>query len=368
MSTGNLQIMEGVFFLKKILTMILLLSLSLNMTACSSQENAANTLKNMDNVESVSAKTETKSEPVHQELTMDILLELYENGALAEKVDAEGLDGFLQYENLELGDIGDDSLTGLYLCKLVYSHVDSSNGETAEREYELQLYYWKSETAEEYGHEKNEINQILLTEKETGDAVILYSSDNKYMTTNDLTLFLEKEYGIEQYLTVSLPDGYKFGSYVANMSAFSGGWLLEGNAEEPVHSEWTDASWYAPGGIGRAENSSDVLQFDSGELTSVSLLMNHSEPISEVETIENCEVSTALAEYEFDLFTSSEWAEYLEKNPDASESECVSRYWYLFIGEEDSDTYYVLFLNEELFSKEDAIKMARSIHFDENAF
>lgn len=353
--------------MKKVLRMILLLSLLLNLAACSSGENIADKSKNIDDVESVSEKTETKSEPVSQELTMDILLNLYGTDALAEKVDTEGLDGFLRYENLELTDTEDESLTGLYSCNLVYSHANFSSEDIEDREYEFQLYYWKPETAEEYGHKKNEIDDILLVEKETGDAVLLYVSDNSYTPTNDLEGFLKKDYGMEQYLTVSLPDEYKFSNYVADMSCFSG-WLLEGNATEPVHSEWTEPSWYAPGGIGRSENSSEILQFENGELIGVSLLMNHSQTISEIETIQNCEVSAALVEYEFDLFTASEWMEYLKKNPDASESESVSHYWYIFMGKEDHDSYYVLFLNEKLFSKEDAIEMARSIHFDENAF
>lgn len=349
--------------MKRGLTIILLSGLLVNLVACSGQENAADA----DKAESVSEETETELEPVRQELTMEILLKLYEESALAEKVDTEKLYGFQQYENLELDDTMDESLTGLYSCSLVYSHVNSSNGETEDREYEFQLYYWKPETAEEYGHEKNEIDDILLREKETGDAVLLYHSDSRYTPTDDLKGFLEKEYGVEQYMTVSLPDGYELGGYAADLSFFSG-WLLEGNAEEPVHGEWTAESWYAPGGIGRAENASDVMQFESGELTGVSLLMNHSETISEAEMIENCEVSTLLVEYEFDLFTTPEWMEYLEKNPNAEESEAVSRYWYIFMGEEGSAAYYVLFLNEDLFTKEDAIGMARSVRFDENAF
>lgn len=347
--------------------MIFLLSLPINLAACSKQEKAADKSEHIYSVQSISEEG-NESEPVHNKLTMDILLELYENNALAAKVDAEGLDGFLQYENLELvDDTREESLTGLYSCSLAYVYTDSSSGETEDREYEFQLYYWKPETAEEYGHEKNEIDDILLMEKESGDAVLLYNSDDRYTSTDDLEGFLQKEYGLEQYLTVSLPDGYEFGSYIADMGYFSG-WLLKGDAEEPVHGEGTDPSRYASGGIGKVKNASEILQFKSGELTNASLLMNHSCIISETESVESCEVPAALAEYEFDLFTPPEWIEYQGKNPDVSEDESVSHYWYVFMGKEDSNTCYILFLNEQLFSKEDAIEMARSIHFAENAF
>lgn len=367
--------------MKKFSTLLLSLCLLLSLTACAGRENAADAVETTgDNaVQNNGMETgleraepeaglemESKAEP-ETELTMDMLLALYEDGALAEKVDREGLDGFLQYKNLKLADIRDESLTGLYLCSLAYSHIDSESGEREEREYEFQLYYWKPETAEEYGHKKNEIDDILLVEKETGDAAALYHSDSRYTTTDDLRGFLQKEYGIKQYLTVSLPEGYTLGGYVADMAYFSG-WLLDGNVKEPVHGEWTPACWYAPGGVGRAENGLEVLQFEDGELKDVSFLMNHSAAISEVEMIENCEVSAALVEYEFDLFTASEWEEYLEENPGSNEEEAVSRYWYVFMGEEDSAVYYVLFLNEKLFSKEEAIETARLIHFAENAF
>lgn len=68
-------------------------------------------------------------------------------------------------------------------------------------------------------------------EKETGGAVLLYHSDDRYTPADDLAGFLEKEYGSEQYLTVSLPDGYELGSYATDMTYFSG-WLLEGSAED----------------------------------------------------------------------------------------------------------------------------------------
>lgn len=302
-----------------------------------------------------------------QELTLEILLELYEDGALAEKVDKEGLDGFLQYQNLKPEGGMEDSLTGLYVCSLTYPYTDLESGEIRERVYEFQLSFWKPETAEEYGYRKNEIDNIRLMEKETGDAVLLYETDDRYTVTNDLRGFLEKEYGIGQYLTVSLPEGYTLGSYDADMTYFSG-WLLRGDVREPVHGDWIPECWYAPGGIGRVENASEILQFDGGKLTGASLLMNHSEVLSEAETIEGCEVPATLIEYGFDLFTASDWMEYLEENPDVSEEESVSRYWYIFMGKENSDTYYILFLNTELFSKEEAVGLARSVRFAAGAF
>lgn len=353
--------------MKKILAMLLLLSLPVSLAACSKQENASDTAETIDSSENIPAEDD-ETETIPEELTMELLLELYENNMLATKVETEGLDGFLKYENLKLQeDVNEESLTGLYSCSLSYPHEGLSVVKSEERTYEFQLYYWKPETAEEYGHEKNEIDDILLMEKETGDAVLLYNSDSSYTPTDNLEGFLQKEYGLEQYLTVSLPDGYAFGRYTANAADFPG-WLLEGDMEEPIHGDWTPLSWYAPGGIERAQNGSDILRFEDGALTDATLLVNHSVIISEAEPVEGCEVPAVLTEYAFDLFTAPEWDEYLKNHPDAKEEERVSRYWYVFMGREDSDTYYILFLNEKLFSKEDAVQAARSIHFTEHAF
>ena len=45
-----------------------------------------------------------------------------------------------------------------------------------------------------------------------------------------------------------------------------------------------------------------------------------------------------------------------------------SHYWYVFMGKEDSDIFYVLFLNQEHFIKDDVIRMAQSVQFTERAF
>lgn len=323
--------------------------------------------------EAGTAKTETAAESVFPEsesgtLTMDELLSLYEDGSLAEMADTEGLDGFLQYENVNPVETRPESLTGLYSCVLEFP-VDSETGEGESREYELQFYYWKPETAQEYGHEENEIDSIMLKERKTEDAILLYQTDSRYTPAEDLTEFLEKEYGMEQFLTLSAPQGYTFGKYTADLTGFSG-WLLEEGTEgnEPAHGDWVEPAWYAPGGVGMAANAREVLYFREGQLTEITFPANHSKEISEMRMITGCEVPAVLTEYEFDLFTASEWEEYQEENPEADEGESVSRYWYLFLGKEDSDIWYVLFLNESLFTEEDAVEMARSIRFTEAAF
>ena len=301
-----------------------------------------------------------------KELTMEALLELYENDGLTSKVKEEGLEGFLAYGNMKPVSVREDSLTGLYICDLVYPHT-SEKGTTSDRNYELQLSYWCPETAEEYGHTENEIDNIRLMEKESQGAVLLYEVDERFTPTKDLKGFLQRDYGMDQYLICDLPGGFTLGEYRADIG-FCGGWLLEGETEKPPHDEWISEAWYCPGGIGRGETASQILQFDSGTLTNVALMMNHTGQYHESEILEGCEVQAVLVEYSFDLFTAAGWEDYLSQNPEAEEDVLNSHYWYVFMGKEDSDIFYVMFLHQEHFTKDDVIRMARSVQFTERAF
>lgn len=300
-----------------------------------------------------------------KELTMETLLELYESDGLKLKVEEEGLEGFLAYENMKPASGMEDSLTGLYICDLVYPHT-SEDGITSDRKYELQLYYWRPETAEEYGHTESEIDSILLIEKESHDAVLLYAVDDRYTVTKDLKEFLQRDYGMNQYLICDLPGDFTLGAYREDIG-FCGGWLLEGETEASPHDEWIPEAWYCLGGIGRGETASRILKFESGTLTDAALMMNHTEQLSETEILEGCETQAVLAEYAFDLFTASGWEDYLSKHP-GTEEVLKSHYWYVFLGKEDNEIFYVLFLNQEHFTKGDAIRMAQSVQFTEKAF
>lgn len=328
-------------------------------------ENAEQTDKEEKAVSENNNAGEDLEDETVKELTMEALLELYENDGLISKVEEEGLEGFLAYGNMKPVSVREDSLTGLYTCDLVYPHT-SENGITSDRNYELQLSYWRPGTAEEYGHTENEIDNIRLMEKESQDAALLYEVDEQFTPIKDLQGFLQRDYGIEQYLICDLPDGFTWGEYREDIG-FCGGWLLEGEMEEPPHDEGILQVWYCPGGIGRGETASRILQFDSGTLTDAVLMMNHTEQLGETEILEGCEVQAVLAEYAFDLFTAAGWEDYLSQHPGAEEV-LNSHYWYVFMGKEDSDIFYVLFLNQEHFIKDDVIRMAQSVQFTERAF
>lgn len=300
-----------------------------------------------------------------KELTMETLLELYEEDGLARKAEREGLEGFLSYGNMKQASGMEDSLTGMYSCELTHLYM-SEEGTADEREYELQLYYWRPETAEEYGHAENEIDNILLMEKETGDAVSLYEVDERVAPAEDLHGFLQRDYGAGQYLSCEMPDGFTLGKFQSDI-AFYNGWMLEGDIKEPPHDDGIPEAWYRPGGIGRGETASQVLKFENGALTDASLQANHMEQLGETEILGGCEVQAILMEYAFELFTASSWEEYSAQYPGTEEMP-QSRYWYVFFGKEESEIFYTLFLDKEYFTKDDAIRMARSVRFTRETF
>lgn len=308
--------------------------------------------------ESASGKTaseetegeEDGSENETQELTMEGLIQLCENDGLSRFIQEQGLDGFRKYENLEEKQL-EHSLTWMYTCKLPWQ----------DREYIIQIYFWMPGISPERGHEEYEIDAIHLVETETGDRQLLYAEDPKYTANSDIQFFLEKQYGMEQYMTFELPEGFELGGFQADMAGFSGS-LLVGEYKEPVHGDGAPESWYAPGGMAVFHREA-YLNFENGELTDVNWMANHSWVNTEPERLEGCETQALLCEVAFDLFTAAEWGEYWEENGvELSEEESISKYWYVFMGNEESENGYAVFLNEKCFTKEDAITFAQSIH------
>ncbi|MBS6395972.1 MAG: hypothetical protein KH452_02290 [Clostridiales bacterium] len=292
-----------------------------------------------------------------EEFTVEKLLSLCNAGseALQEAfaIDTEG--GELPYSNL-IREEGEEWLTWMYRIPLAY------NG----REYELQVSYWVAETAEEYGYTENELSDIRIVYPAMGDGQLLYDVDERYTPDLDVQSFLVREYDISKYVNLELPAGLTLGKYNMDFNDIWQGCLLKGDYEEPAHGEFAQESKYAPGGIGlvEMERFSDRVQFENNILQAVEWRMNHGGRDSEYEIIEGCDRQAILCEYSFDLFTAPEAEEYINKyDLEEEELQTTSRYWYVFFAEQDSDYVYTLFLNQEHFTKDDIIKLARTLKF-----
>lgn len=286
-----------------------------------------------------------------EQLTMEDLIRLCEDDGLRRLVNEQGLDFFMQYENLEEAQM-EMSLTWMYTCNLPWH----------DREYILQVYFWMPGISSLMGHEEYEIDAIHLVESKTGDRLLLYSADPKYEVNTGIASFLEKQYGMDQYMTFELPEGFALGGYQADMAGFSGS-LLTGDYEEAAHGDGVPESWYAPGGLVIIPRE-HYLNFENGELSDVTWLFNHSWMTEGPERLDCCEMPALLYEICFDLYTAGELSEYEEENgKELPQEEVVSKYWYVFMGKEDCENGYAVFLNERYFSRDDVIKFASSIHF-----
>ena len=263
-------------------------------------------------------------------------------------------DGELPYSNFEKN-VSEYSLTWDYFCYLQYEG----------REYRIQASYWKPEVAKEYGHKANELDFVNIFYPSTNDGLLLYEADERFTPNLDIRSFLEKEYKLSLEVELELPEGLSLGNYQMDL-VMGQGCLFEGDYEEEAHGEGTPRDWYVPGGIAFINKEyfpGDII-FENGIFKDVSIRMNHSGIVSEVERLEGCEKPAILCEYFCDLFTASEAEEYIRLNGILEEEfHGESKYWYVFFAEENNEKVYTLFLNQEHFDKEDVIELARSVRF-----
>ena len=293
------------------------------------------------------------------EFTMEDLIALCDAGSeeLSKFFAELGKEEEVSYDNFEKKE-NEVSLTWSYQCTLSYQ----------EEEYMLQVIYWKPATAEEYGHKENELDCVGIFSPLVGDGQLLYEADEGFIPNLDIRSFLDREYSLELYVELDLPDTLKFGNFRTDLTIGREGCLFEGDFEEPFHGEGTPKDWYAPGGIEFIEQqyfsfTGNVI-FEDGKLKEVRVLQNHSSFGSAFEFIEGCDMQAVLCEAYFDLFTAAEAEEYMnEYGISEEEFPWHSRYWYVFFAEEDSKYVYMLFLNQEYFDKEDIIELARSMKF-----
>lgn len=296
-------------------------------------------------------ETETK-----ELFTIEKLISLCDEGREALKnalIDFND-EGELPYSNFEKN-VSEYSLTWDYFCYLQYE----------DREYRIQVSYWKPEVAGDYGHKANELDFVNIFYPSTNDGLLLYEVDERFTPNLDIRSFLEKEYNLSLEVELELPEGLSLGNYQMDL-VMGQGCLFEGDYEEEAHGEGTPQDWYAPGGIAFINKEyfpGDII-FENGIFKEVSIRMNHSGITSDIENVERCNKQALLCEYSCDLFTASEAEEYMQLNGIAEEEfHGNSKYWYVFFTEKDDENVYTLFLNQKYFTKEDVIELARSMRF-----
>ncbi|MPN28730.1 hypothetical protein SDC9_176175 [bioreactor metagenome] len=150
----------------------------------------------------------------------------------------------------------------------------------------------------------------------------------------------------------------ELGSFGGRLFAYK----ITGKTEPPgsKKSETAAYGWNAYGGL--EIYYSLKCAFEAGNLTRISIPWNHSAYIQNPEPLVGCASPAILAKVSHDLYTAAE-----SVNLDSS-VKTTSEMWYVFFAKEDSSIQYGIYLNAEIFSKNDIMVLARSVQFKDGAF
>ena len=184
--------------------------------------------------------------------------------------------------------------------------------------------------------------------------------------------FFETHASMADYVTYRLPEGLTDSGYRADLGDGGGGSLfLTARLEELgryVDRDSVPDAWLAAGGIIRWNADYLNRRFDTGSLMETAIPWNHTSYWGELVSVEDCEVPALLEPLCHDLYTPSSLEEAEKRYGPIPEENQTSRMWYVFFARPDSDVMYAIYLNGDLYKKEDALKLARSVHFKEEAF
>ena len=190
--------------------------------------------------------------------------------------------------------------------------------------------------------------------------------------------FFETHASMADYVTYRLPEGLTDSGYRADLGDGGGGSLFLTEDEDQkarleelgryVDRDSVPDAWLAAGGIIRWNADYLNRRFDTGSLKETAIPWNHTSYWGELVSVEDCEVPALLEPLCHDLYTPSSLEEAEKRYGPIPEENQTSRMWYVFFARPDSDVMYAIYLNGDLYKKEDALKLARSVHFKEEAF
>lgn len=287
-----------------------------------------------------------------RELTMEELIALHGTRpeVLAQTVEPipwgeEGPTVPAIYHNLEVGFDYEGEWNGNYFAYLTHEG----------KEYHVQFGFDKKTKA---------LWGVYLFYATADDVIVLYTDDpQRYTVAQDIQEFLGREYNMDDYFTCTLPENTSLGNFKVYYNDILSGCPIWGDFEEQLHGEWAPEPWLVPGCVLIAANNENnsLMKFENGKAVSIRWLGNHL-AIASQSYIEGCSMQAILCEMYFDIFTVPEAEEYkAEHKLSDDELETVSKYWYVFMGEEDSEYIYVVGLNQKYFTKEDVIALAESV-------
>lgn len=281
-------------------------------------------------------------------LTIQELVRLVTSISWEQTQKEQGIAFWDEYENL-LEDENDHEglLTGLRRLQLDYDGT----------QFELQVYYWPEDSAKEMGYFPGELEMIRLINVNTGDVILLFSSDKRYTVNTDIESFLLKKYELPEELLTgnecgALNGELSYSDYNVDLFLNFAGCLFENNNyQEPTHGEGTPRAWYSLGGVGVCNdpNYESLETFANGDLIQYRYANNHMN--YDLMTVFNAgEYSGCLYKYSLDLVTAAETE--LLKDGELAES----KYWVVFFTKGQGEPLYMKFFNCDYYSQKDALE------------
>lgn len=233
--------------------------------------------------------------------------------------------------------------------------------------------------------EDGSLDYVSVVRDATGEWLNIYQTPESVeqygMTLADgeeTKQFFETHKSMADYVTYQLPEELTDGGYLADMGDGEGGNLFLTADEDQkarleelgryVDRQSVPGEWLAAGGIIRWTADYLFKRFENGRLTGTGLLWNHTGYWEEQASVEGCETPALLEPLFHDLYTPVSLDDAKQLYGPIPEENRTSRMWYVFFARPDSDIMYAVYLNADLYEKEDVLKLARSVHFKEGAF
>lgn len=220
------------------------------------------------------------------------------------------------------------------------------------------------------------LDSVSLYRESDGDVLVIYREpEGKGTYRNaEIAAFRQDIKQLGDWVSAwDMPheEQVQMGAYQADV--LDGGVLFGWKDESRDLSEaWAPDEWKSAGGFARLTNDrrdGETFAFDNkGRLVDLDLHMNHTSINGNSEVVEGCQEQAVLVSMNHDLYTVSQLDELEEAGRPVPEEESTVDIWYIGFAREDAPYGYVLFLAQRYYTREEAIAMARSIRFTEEAW
>ena len=236
-----------------------------------------------------------------------------------------------------------------------------------------------------YNKEDDSLSDIILMRLNTSEWLNIYRTPEEVrhygMTLADeaaIRSFFDTHVTMKDYLTYRLPEELSNGGY-SELFGNSGGGNLFVTSDPAAQtrleelSRYVDQnsvpeSWRAAGAVERYTGNWPSREIRKGSLMKVGLPWNHTSFTGELVSVTDCEVPALLTLAEHDMYTAASLEDTEKKRGPVPEENRTSRMWYVFFAKEGCGEMYSISLNADLYQETDLLKIARSVHFTDQAW